>query len=131
MSSTRTLLVMAASALALAACGPTAEDEAAAPEAPAAEAPATETAEAPAPAASGAANVTQERLLNAAAEPSQWLSHSRDYDETNYTPLTQITEENLDDLGVAWFADLPTNQNIESTPLYVDGVLYLSLPWSD
>lgn len=126
MMSTRTNLVIAASALALAACGQgeTVQSEAAESAQPSAEA-AEPSAEA------GAAAVTQERLLNAAAEPSQWLSHNRDYNETNYTPLTQITEENLDELGVAWFADLPTNQNVESKPLYVDGVLYLSLPWSE
>ncbi len=27
-------------------------------------------------------------------------------------------------------AELPTNQNVESTPLAIDGVLYLTLPWS-
>jgi PQQ-dependent dehydrogenase (methanol/ethanol family) len=33
-------------------------------------------------------------------------------------------------LGLAWYVDLPTNQNIETTPLMIDGVVYLTLPWS-
>ncbi len=148
MKTTRIVLLAAAGALALAACGEQQAEQAAAPEMatePAAEAEPTEPsepaeaemAEAPAPAAtgatgaSGAAAVDADRLLNANAEPGQWMSHSRDYDETNFSPLTQITEDNVGDLGLAWFADLPTNQNIESTPIYIDGVIYLSLPWSE
>lgn len=80
---------------------------------------------------SGPAAVDMERLLNADAETGQWLSYGRTYNEQRFSPLDQISEDNISDLGLAWFIDLPTNQNVESTPLFIDGVLYLSLPWSE
>ena len=78
-----------------------------------------------------AAAVDAERLLNADAETSQWLSYGRTYNEQRFSPLDDINADNVEDLGLAWFVDLPTNQNVESTPLFIDGVLYLSLPWSE
>lgn len=80
---------------------------------------------------SGAAAVDAERLLNADSEHGQWLSHGRTYNEQRFSPLDQINDANIDQLGLAWFLDLPTNQNVESTPLFIDGVLYLTLPWSE
>ncbi len=78
------------------------------------------------------AKVDMKRLLNAdsRADRGQWMSHSRTFDEHYFSPLDRISEQNVDQLGLAWFVDLPTNQNIESTPLMVDGVVYLTLPWS-
>jgi quinohemoprotein ethanol dehydrogenase len=80
--------------------------------------------------AQSAARVDMKRLLNADAEAGQWLSHSRTFDEQYFSPLKKINDTNVAKLGLAWFVDLPTNQNIETTPLMVDGVLYLTLPWS-
>ena len=77
------------------------------------------------------AAVTTERLLNADAERGQWLSYGRTYNEQRFSPLDQINENTVAELGLAWFVDLPTNQNVESTPLVIDGVLYLTLPWSE
>jgi PQQ-dependent dehydrogenase (methanol/ethanol family) len=80
--------------------------------------------------AQGAAKVDMKRLLNADKEAGQWMSHSRTLDEQYYSPLARINEGNVGKLGLAWYVDLPTNQNIESTPIMVDGVVYLTLPWS-
>ncbi len=33
-------------------------------------------------------------------------------------------------LGLAWFADYDTNRGQEATPLFIDGVLYVSTAWS-
>ncbi|MDR2216613.1 MAG: PQQ-dependent dehydrogenase, methanol/ethanol family [Nevskiaceae bacterium] len=76
------------------------------------------------------AQVNMQRLLNADQEGGQWMSHSRTYDEQYFSPLNQINDTNIADLGLAWFVDLPTNQNIETTPLMIDGVVYITLPWS-
>ncbi|MBX5461739.1 MAG: PQQ-dependent dehydrogenase, methanol/ethanol family [Steroidobacteraceae bacterium] len=77
-----------------------------------------------------AANVTTERLLNAANEPSQWLTYNGDYNEQRYSRLKQINTENVATLGLAWYADFPTNLPVEGSPLYIDGVIYQPLPWS-
>jgi quinohemoprotein ethanol dehydrogenase len=80
--------------------------------------------------AQSAARVDAKRLLNADSEAGQWLSHSRTYDEQYFSPLKKINDRNVDKLGLAFYVDFPTNQNIETTPLMIDGVLYVTLPWS-
>ena len=80
--------------------------------------------------AQSAANVDQNRLLQADSERGQWLSYGRTYNEQRFSPLDQINADNVSTLGLDWFVDLPTNQNIETTPLMIDGILYVTLPWS-
>ena len=46
------------------------------------------------------ADVTDDRLDNAAATPEEWLSYGFDREETRHSPLTGITTENVADLGV-------------------------------
>jgi len=76
------------------------------------------------------AAVDDERLLDADADIGNWLTYGRTYQEQRFSPLDQINDGNIDQLGLAWSLELPTNQNVESTPLAIDGVLYLTLPWS-
>jgi len=83
-------------------------------------------ASAPAP----AAFVDATRLMYANAEPGQWMSVGRTYDEERFSPLTQINAANVAQLGLAWFADFDTNRSQEASPLAIDGVLYLSTAWS-
>ena len=66
----------------------------------------------------------------AAADGNEWLSYGRDYGEQRFSPLTQISDENVGELGLAWFADLETARGQEATPLMHDGVLYVSTAWS-
>ncbi|WP_372865152.1 PQQ-dependent dehydrogenase, methanol/ethanol family [Spongiibacter sp.] len=73
------------------------------------------------------APVTAQRII--AADGSEWLSHGRDYSEQRFSPLTNINDGNVQQLGLAWFADLPTRRGIEATPLMADGVLYVSASW--
>jgi quinohemoprotein ethanol dehydrogenase len=77
-----------------------------------------------------AANVTAERLLNATNEPSQWMTYNGDYNEQRYSRLDRINAQNVAKLGLAWYADFPTNLMVEGSPLYIDGVIYQPLPWS-
>ncbi|MDR0780281.1 MAG: PQQ-dependent dehydrogenase, methanol/ethanol family [Pseudomonadales bacterium] len=81
-------------------------------------------------AAAAFAQVTQERLNNAASEPQQWLMVGGTYDERHYSPLDEISRNNLGQLGLGWFADYDINLSQQGTPLYVDGVLYVSTAWS-
>lgn len=72
--------------------------------------------------------------ISASAEgedAGQWLSHGRDYSEQRFSPLEQITADNVDELGLAWFGDLAERGgSYETTPLVVDGRIYISAPWS-
>ena len=79
---------------------------------------------------SNPANVTAKRLLNATSEPSQWMTYGGSYNEQRYSRLTQINKNNVKDLGLSWYVDLDSNLSQDSTPLYIDGVLYVTTPWS-
>jgi len=74
--------------------------------------------------------VDNARLLNADATPGDWLSYGRNYNEDRYSSLHQITKDNIKTLGLAWSINLGTSRGIEATPLVVDGIMYLSGPWS-
>ena len=60
----------------------------------------------------------------------KWSKHGRTADEQRFSPLEQITSQNVDQLGLAWFHDLDTRRGQEATPIMVDGVLYVSTAWS-
>ena len=74
--------------------------------------------------------VDYDRLLNADKTPEDWLSYGRNYSEDRFSPLTQITKLNIDSLGLAWTLNLGTTKGFEATPLVVDGIMYVSGPWS-
>ncbi|MFM1885201.1 MAG: hypothetical protein RL026_358 [Pseudomonadota bacterium] len=62
---------------------------------------------------------------------AQWASHGRDHSEQRYSPLTQVNAGNVAQLGLAWYADLAERGgSYETTPLVVDGRIYVSAPWS-
>jgi len=70
------------------------------------------------------------RIANAERDPGNWLTYGRSYSEQRYSPLTRISADNANRLGLAWFADLDTNRGQAATPLVVDGVMYVSTAWS-
>ena len=72
-----------------------------------------------------AGGVTYERLINARAEPHNWMMYWGDYSGQHYSPLTQMTPNNVRQLKTAWsFPILGGNSTLEATPLVVDGVMY-------
>jgi alcohol dehydrogenase (cytochrome c) len=73
------------------------------------------------PAAGG---VTYERLINAKAEPQNWLMYWGDYHSTHYSPLKSIDPTNAARLRAAWSSPVPGGNTSESTPIVVDGVMY-------
>src|SRR4029079_13569419 len=78
------------------------------------------------------AAVDQARLL-AADEPAnsgQWMSYGRDYAEQRFSPLKAINTDTVKTLGLAWFGDFDTRRGQESTPIVVDGVIYVTTAWS-
>jgi quinohemoprotein ethanol dehydrogenase len=68
--------------------------------------------------------------LTKGGDGADWPSVGRDYDEQRFSPLTQISDATVSRLGIAWFADLPDARGLESTPVMVDGTLYVTGPWS-
>jgi quinohemoprotein ethanol dehydrogenase len=84
----------------------------------------------PASAAASPAPVDAARLDNAERDSSNWLSYGRTYSEQRYSPLAKISDSNAKQLGLSWYADLDTDRGQESTPLVIDGALYVSTAWS-
>ncbi|HVS76832.1 MAG TPA: PQQ-binding-like beta-propeller repeat protein, partial [Steroidobacteraceae bacterium] len=79
----------------------------------------------------GVAAVDGARIIHADRHPGEWLTYGRTYDEQRYSPLTQIDDRNVAGLGLAWYHDLAGDRRVqESTPLVVDGVMYLTTAWS-
>ena len=78
------------------------------------------------------ANVDEVRLMASAAgqNAGQWMSQGRDHNEQRFSPLTTINDKNVGQLGLAWFGDFDTRRGQESTPLVIDGVLYVTTAWS-
>ena len=76
------------------------------------------------------ANVDESRLLNADQEPGNWMSYGRTYNEQRFSPLKQINDQNVGQLGLAWYVDLDVRRGQEATPIVVDGVMYFSTAWS-
>jgi PQQ-dependent dehydrogenase (methanol/ethanol family) len=79
-----------------------------------------------APGAGAAAHVTAERLAKADKEPGQWLTYGGTYSEQRFSAVKQIDAGNISRLGLKWFGDYETNQDQHGSPLYIDGVIYVS-----
>jgi quinohemoprotein ethanol dehydrogenase len=85
----------------------------------------------PARAAESAANVDAARLVGADQDPANWMTYGRTYSEQRFSPLAQITADNVNLLGLAWYADFDVDRGQEATPLIIDGVMYVSTAWSN
>jgi quinohemoprotein ethanol dehydrogenase len=73
-----------------------------------------------------AANVNAKRLAKAASEPGQWMTYGGTYSEQRFSQLKQINSGNVGSLGLAWYGDYATNQDQHGSPLFIDGVIYVS-----
>jgi len=72
--------------------------------------------------------VTYDRLLNAAAEPQNWLTYWGDYQGRHYSALKQVDESNAGKLQARWTIQLPSDSRVEATPIVVDGIMYIPGP---
>ena len=60
----------------------------------------------------------------------EWTRNGGNADEQRYSTLNQVTVDNVGKLGLAWFAEVPERGGYQSTPLVIDGVIYMTAPWS-
>ena len=84
-----------------------------------------------------AADVTQQRLENAASEPQDWLMVHRDYGNSRHSPLDQVNRGNAKDLKLKFIVSIggtatggALRGKEESTPLVDDGFMYVADTWS-
>lgn len=76
------------------------------------------------------AQVTYDRILKAAAEPGNWLTYSGNYAGHRFSPLDTIHDGNVNTLRPLWMYQTNSLQKFETTPLVVDGIMYLTEPAS-
>jgi alcohol dehydrogenase (cytochrome c) len=75
--------------------------------------------------AQGQAPVTEEMMQN--PDPGDWLMWRRTYDAHAFSPLDQITRDNVGDLELVWSWAMEPGTN-QPTPLVHEGVMYLPNP---
>ena len=66
------------------------------------------------------ARVDDERLLGAATDGANWLTHGRTYAEERFSPLDQIDESNVQDLQLVWTFPTRSTRGLEAVPIVVD-----------
>jgi alcohol dehydrogenase (cytochrome c) len=72
--------------------------------------------------------ISSDRLLKAADEPGNWLMYSRTYNGWRFSNLNQITTANVKNLRVKWLFQGRHIEKFETTPLVVNGIMYLTRP---
>jgi alcohol dehydrogenase (cytochrome c) len=77
------------------------------------------------------AQVSYERLARAAREPQNWLMYSGTYMSQRYSALDQIAPGNVKTLEQKWVFQAESLQKFETTPLVLDGIMYLTQPPND
>ena len=79
---------------------------------------------------SGAANVNDATVRANEATTNDWPVHGLDFGGTRFSKLDRINTSNVSDLGFVWSYDLDSTRGVETTPLVVGGVMYVTAPWS-
>src|SRR5947209_2719553 len=83
-----------------------------------------------APAAIKPGDVNDERVAADATTGVNWLVNGRTNDSKHFSPLKQINDQNVANLGLAWYLDYDGLMGVVSEPIVVDGVIYVSAPLS-
>jgi len=69
--------------------------------------------------------VSSEQIRTAGSRQDQWLTYSGSLDGRRYTPLTEITPENISRMRVLWAHQFVSSESMsESTPIVVGGVIF-------
>ncbi|MGC1294994.1 MAG: PQQ-binding-like beta-propeller repeat protein, partial [Alloacidobacterium sp.] len=57
-----------------------------------------------------------------------WPGYHGDYSGRRHSHLTQITPQNVGNLGLAWAFQTEQSASIKASPLLIDGILYFTVP---
>ena len=74
----------------------------------------------------GPAVVTNQQLLAGLKDPSRWLLTGGNYEGHRFSPLTQITPQNVQRLVPQWTFQTETLGRFQTTSLLLDNVLYVT-----
>ncbi len=71
-------------------------------------------------------SVSQDQLNNAAGDTNNFLHTNGNYDQTRYFPGKEINTSNVGKLHPAWIFQTEVKESQETTPIVVDGVMYVT-----
>ena len=71
-------------------------------------------------------SVSQDQLNAAAGDANNFLHTNGNYDQTRYFPGKQINTSNVGKLHPAWIFQTEVKESQETTPIIVDGVMYVT-----
>ncbi len=72
-------------------------------------------------------DVPYARLVNAAAEPGNWLTYSGAYNGHRHSALRELTPGNVGELKAKWvYQAREAAGKLECSPLVIDGILYVT-----
>ena len=77
-----------------------------------------------------AGQVSTSRLEAETNVGENWLVKGGRLTGEHFSPLSQINADNVKKLGLAWTANIPSPIGLVAEPIVVDGVIYLSAPFS-
>ena len=77
------------------------------------------------------AQVPFDRIVKAHSESANWLTYSGDYQGHAYSALDQMNTKTIGNLKIAWMYQTGRSHHFETTPLVIDGVMYITEPPSD
>ena len=70
--------------------------------------------------------VTDDMLLNADKDASNWLLYGRDYQTTRYSPLAQINQGNIKKMKATWNLSFGVLDGQDSQTVVVNGTVYVT-----
>jgi len=73
-----------------------------------------------------AAVTNQDLLAGLTPDGSKWLMYHGNYAGHRFSPLTQITPQNVSQLKAQWTFQTRLTPNFQTTPILVDNVLYVT-----
>jgi quinohemoprotein ethanol dehydrogenase len=73
-----------------------------------------------------AGDVSEARVLADAAEGKNWMVDGGDFGERHFSSLKEITDKNVNGLGLAWSLDIDSPMGMSSEPMVVDGRIYVT-----
>ena len=74
--------------------------------------------------------VTNERVLAEEASGKNWFLKGGNFRGEHYSPLDEVNQQNVGQLGLAWSTELPMRDGAATTPIVVDGVVYIGGAYS-
>jgi alcohol dehydrogenase (cytochrome c) len=74
------------------------------------------------------AQVTYQRIVDADKEPGAWLTYSGSYRSHRFSPLAEITAENVSRLRPVWIYQVRGEGQVETSPIVADGMMIVTEP---